>query len=58
MPSSSKQVQDFLQDVCKEIRFKSIHGHIAKELSDHIEDQVSTYIGQGYDQEAANIKAV
>jgi cell division protein FtsW (lipid II flippase) len=58
MHSSSKHVQDFLQEVCKEIRFKSIHEHIIKELSGHIEDQKNDYIDQGFDEETANLKAV
>lgn len=58
MQSYNKYVQEFLQSVCKEIRFRSIHKDINKELSDHIEDQKNEYIKQGLDEETATLKAV
>ena len=58
MQSYNKHVQEFLQSVCKEIRFKSIHKNITKELSDHIEDQKNEYIKQGLAEETAVLKAV
>ncbi|MBP1989897.1 FtsW/RodA/SpoVE family cell cycle protein [Paenibacillus eucommiae] len=58
MESPSKLVQQFVQGVCKQIRFKSIHASIVKELTDHIEDQKNEYIDQGLDKDAAELKAV
>jgi cell division protein FtsW (lipid II flippase) len=58
MSSNNNYLQEFLQSVCNEIRFKGIHKSIAKELSDHIEDQKYEYIDQGLDEETATIKAV
>lgn len=58
MQSTSKQVQYFLQEVCKEIRFKSIHEKISQELYDHIEDQKNEYINQGVDEETAILMAI
>lgn len=58
MPSDNKYLQEFLQKVCQEIRFKSLHGVISKELSDHIADQQHAYVQQGLDAEAAAVKAV
>lgn len=42
----------------KEIRFRSVHANIGRELSDHIEDQKETYIQQGYNEETATIMAI
>lgn len=58
MQSYSKHVQEFLQVVCKEIRFKGIHKNITRELSGHIEDQKNEYINQGLGEETAALKAV
>ncbi|HIW32214.1 MAG TPA: FtsW/RodA/SpoVE family cell cycle protein [Candidatus Paenibacillus intestinavium] len=58
MHSTNQHVQHFIQGVCKEVRFKSIHEHITRELLDHIEDQKNKYIDQGIDEETANLKAV
>ena len=58
MPSSNTCIQEFLYSVCREVRFKSIHKTINKELSDHIEDQKNEYLKQGFDEEVAIFKAV
>lgn len=58
MQASDKCVQEFLQTVCKQIRFKGIHKDIVGELSGHIEDQKNQYIKQGLDEAAAAVKAV
>lgn len=58
MPSYNKYVNDFIKVVCSEVRFKSMHLNISKELSDHIEDQKNVYVQQGLPEEAATIKAV
>ncbi len=58
MRSPDQALSNFLDLVCREIRFKSIHQSITKELTGHIEDQKEAYIKQGLDEEAALIKAV
>lgn len=58
MPLYNPHVQEFLQSVCKEIRFKSMHNRIIKELMDHIEDQKDEYIKQGMEEDVAVLKAV
>lgn len=58
MASSNNIVQEFLETICGQIKYKSIHKSIADELSDHIEDQKNTYIKQGMDEESAALKAV
>ncbi|HEY4390932.1 MAG TPA: FtsW/RodA/SpoVE family cell cycle protein [Paenibacillus sp.] len=58
MRSTSGSVQDFLQKVCKEIRFRSVHAKIGRELSDHIEDQKDEYIQQGFSEETATLMAI
>ena len=58
MPSTNKYAQEYIQTICKQIRFKGIRNNIARELSDHIEDQKNEYIRQGFDEEIASLKAV
>lgn len=58
MASSDKCAQEFLQTVCKQIRFKGVHGNVTQELLDHIKDQKNEYIKQGMEEEIAAIKAV
>ncbi len=58
MRSPDQALSNFLDLVCREIRFKSIHQSITKELTGHIEDQKEAYIQQGLDEKSALIKAV
>ncbi|MDP4179568.1 MAG: FtsW/RodA/SpoVE family cell cycle protein [Bacillota bacterium] len=58
MTESNKNIQEFLQSTCNQIRFKSAHKSISNELSDHIEEQKKEYINQGYDEETAVVKAI
>lgn len=58
MLSSNTHLQEFLHTVCNEIRFKSVHKSIIKELSDHIEDQKLEYMKQGMNEELAFNKAI
>lgn len=55
---TSKAVQDFVGEVCKEIRFRSVHAKISKELRDHIEDQKGEYLQQGFSEEVATSLAI
>lgn len=58
MSEYKKDIQDFLQKACSQIRYKSIHSNIINELTDHIEEQKSQYIKQGLNEEEAATKAV
>jgi cell division protein FtsW (lipid II flippase) len=58
MLQNNKHVQDFLEAVCRELRYKSIHEDILRELSNHIEDQRGEFIKAGFDEEIAVSKAV
>lgn len=58
MQTHKDYMQNFLDSVCKEIKFRGIHNNIVKELSDHIEDQKNVFISQNIDEETAVIKAI
>lgn len=58
MQASDKCLQEFLDAVCKEIRFKGVHSTIRDELADHISEQKREYINHGIDDETAGQKAV
>ena len=58
MQCSSKYVEEFLNAVCGEIRYKGVHENIVKELTDHIEDQKAAYLKQGLEEEAATLKSI
>ncbi|EEG76275.1 FtsW/RodA/SpoVE family cell cycle protein [Dethiobacter alkaliphilus] len=58
MSLTNKQIQGFVDKVCAELRFKSIHQEVAKELVDHIEDQKKQFMNQGLDEESAILKSV
>lgn len=58
MPAYNKHIQDFLQAICNQIRFKSIHKSVINELCDHIEEQKCEYIKQGMKEETATVKAL
>ncbi len=58
MPSNHRNLQEFLESVCLEIKYKGVHKDISKELADHIEDQKAKYIERGLEEEDAVIKAI
>lgn len=58
MPSNHKNLQEFLESVCLEIKYKGVHKDISKELADHIEDQKTEYMERGLEENAAVIKAI
>ena len=57
MPQS-KIVQDFIGEVCAQVKFKKAHGLLIGELIAHIEDQKFAYMEQGMKEDEAEIKAV
>ena len=52
------RTREFLNDVCKRIKYKPANKPIAEELEGHIEDLKSEYICKGYSEEVAEEKAV
>lgn len=58
MESFDKRIQEFLQTICNQIRYKSIHKSIVNELSDHIYEQKDEFVRQGLDEETATVKAI
>lgn len=58
MSEHNKTIQEFLQTACNQIRYKSVHTSIVNELTDHIEEQKSQYIKEGFSEEAATNKAI
>ncbi len=49
---------EFVGAVCEQIRSKKTHAEIARELTDHINDQKETYLAQGCDETTAEKQAV
>ena len=58
MQELDKYIKGFMDTVCSQIRYKSIHKSISDELTDHICEQKSQYINQGLDEEEAVKKAL
>ncbi|MCL2774156.1 MAG: permease prefix domain 1-containing protein [Oscillospiraceae bacterium] len=56
--SQSEPTEQFILTVCKQIKTKDVLGSIIDELLTHIEDQKSTYIKNGMDDNTAEEKAV
>ena len=54
----NKQVESFLDEVCRHIRCRAVHKEIRRELSLHIEDLTEAYLKQGMDEEDAARRAV
>ncbi len=52
------KTDEYIQDVCNQIRTKRAHKAIAKEISDHIEDQKNSFILQGQDEKTAINNAI
>ena len=50
--------EEYIKNVTDQIRIRRIRPQIAKELSDHIMDQVAEYCGEGMSEEEADQCAV
>lgn len=51
-------VDNFLNEVCKYVKFKGAHEGITEELQNHIQDRVHDYVEGGMEEELAVKKAV
>ena len=47
------QINEFLNSVCEQIKYKPIRNIIAEELKDHIEDKKEELIEMGQNEEEA-----
>lgn len=52
------KVDEFLNKVCKNVKYKGAHASISEELQNHIQDRIYDLIDQGFDEETAIKKAV
>lgn len=50
--------KEFLNDVCKEIKYKPASRPISEELEGHIQDAKEDYLCKGYSENEAEEKAV
>lgn len=46
--------EEYIKNVTDQIRIRRLRPQIAKELSDHIMDQVAEYCGEGMSEEEAD----
>ncbi len=53
-----EKIRSYCTAVCNEIRFRSAHDCVTKELSDHIQDQRDAYMAQGESEELATNRAI
>jgi len=57
MPSLDR-IGDYVELVCKQIRWKKAHNRVSKEMTNHIIDVREHYISQGLDEDAATGYAI
>ncbi len=51
-------IKEFLDSVCKQIKYKPIRENIAEELKNHIEESKENYIQEGLEEQIAEEKAI
>ncbi|MGI6423831.1 MAG: FtsW/RodA/SpoVE family cell cycle protein [Tepidanaerobacteraceae bacterium] len=56
--SHNKKVQDYINEVCSQIRFRDVHQEIKLELEAHIHELVEGYLAHGLSKEEAIHKAI
>lgn len=56
--SFHKQVKQFIEEICSQIRCKKIHKEIASEIECHILDQKESYEKEGFSEQEATQKAI
>lgn len=52
------QIKEFLDNVCKQIKYKPVRENIAEELKNHIEEAKGDYIKEGIEENIAEEKAI
>ena len=53
-----KVIENYLEEVCAQVKYKKAHSQITYELSNHIYELVDNYVDRGMTEEEATIKAV
>lgn len=56
--SKEKRIEEYIQQVCLQIRNKDVHASISLELESHLADKIEDYESQGYDEENAITQAI
>lgn len=54
----NKKIQDYINEVCSQVRFKKVHQEIKLELETHFQEIVEEYLEQGFSEEEAIDKAI
>ncbi len=54
----NKEVTEFLETVCQQVKSKEVHQALSEELRSHILDQMETYMETGMPEEEAVLRAV
>ena len=52
------QINDFLNDVCRQIKYKPIREEIAQEIKSHVEESKENYMEKGIQEKEAEEKAI
>ncbi|WFA09067.1 FtsW/RodA/SpoVE family cell cycle protein [Tissierella sp. Yu-01] len=58
MLQSNNKINEYIDSVCGQIRWKKSHIYIAKELENHIIDQKNAFVSEGLGEDAAMEKAI
>ncbi|QUH25910.1 permease prefix domain 1-containing protein [Serpentinicella alkaliphila] len=53
-----KVIENYLEEVCAQVKYKKAHSQITNELSSHIYELVDNYVDRGMTEEETTIKAV
>lgn len=54
----NKKIQDYIREVCSQVKFRDVHQDIRLELEAHIEEIAEEYIELGFSEEEAVNKAI
>ncbi|HSH36680.1 FtsW/RodA/SpoVE family cell cycle protein [Schnuerera sp.] len=54
----SAKINEFLETICEQIRWKKAHNMVCEEIRNHIIDQKNAFINEGIDEETALDKAI
>lgn len=58
MPEFRSKREDYIGEVCDQIRWRKMHPYIVQELTDHIEDQQMAFMKSGQGKEEAEKNAI
>jgi cell division protein FtsW (lipid II flippase) len=55
---NNSKIQEYVEDVCSQVRFKEIHKEIGSEIQNHIIELAGEYVSEGFPQDDAVNKAI